>query len=151
MNIPWWYWVVGGFALMLIELLGPTFFILWFGIAACLVGVVKAFVPLTLAQEFGLWGALSAILVALWFWLFPAPQRTRSGLSKEAVIGERGLITKDVLGDEPRDDPLSETGARFGYLDRDRRCADPERRARPHRRCHRSDAQSRADQLALAG
>jgi inner membrane protein len=96
MNIPWWYWVVGGFALMLIELLGPTFFILWFGIAACLVGVVKAFVPLTLAQEFSLWGALSAILVALWFWLFPAPQRTRSGLSKEAVIGERGLITKDV-------------------------------------------------------
>jgi inner membrane protein len=96
MNIPWWYWVVGGFALMLIELLGPTFFILWFGIAACLVGAVKAFVPLTTAQEFGLWGALSAILVALWFWLFPAPQRTRSGLSKEAVIGERGLITKDV-------------------------------------------------------
>ena len=96
MNIPWWYWVVGGFALMLIELLGPTFFILWFGIAACLVGAVKAFVPLTLAQEFGLWGALSAILVALWFWLFPAPQRTRSGLSKEGVIGERGLITKDV-------------------------------------------------------
>ncbi len=96
MNIPWWYWVVGGFALMLIELLGPTFFILWFGIAACLVGAVKAFLPLTLAQEFGLWGALSAILVALWFWLFPAPQRTRSGLSKEAVIGERGMITKDV-------------------------------------------------------
>ncbi len=96
MQIPWWAWIVGGIGLMLIELLGPTFFILWFGVAAVLVGIVAAYGDLSLAQEISLWGGLSVGMAVLWFKLFPAPHRTRSGLSKEAVVGERGLIVQEV-------------------------------------------------------
>lgn len=81
---------------MLLELAGPTFYILWFGLAALVVGGLTALVALSLAQQLALWAVLSLGMAALWLRYFPAPQRTKSGLSKEAVLGERGLIIREV-------------------------------------------------------
>ncbi len=96
MGVPWWYWIVGGIALMLVELAGPTFYVLWIGLAAIAVGGLTALVGLSLAQQLTLWALLSLCAAALWLRFFPAPRRTRSGLSKEAVLGERGLIIREV-------------------------------------------------------
>jgi membrane protein implicated in regulation of membrane protease activity len=93
---PWWYWIVGGIALMLVELASTTFYVLWFGLAALLVGGLTALVTLSLAEQLTLWALLSIGMAALWFRFFPAPQRTKSGLSKEAVLGERGLIIREI-------------------------------------------------------
>ena len=40
MDMHWWIWLVFGFALILLELALPTFFILWFGIGAVLVALI---------------------------------------------------------------------------------------------------------------
>ena len=37
MAIQWWYWALGGILLVLLELVVPSFFILWFGLGALLV------------------------------------------------------------------------------------------------------------------
>jgi hypothetical protein len=92
----WWYWVVGGVALMLLELAGPTFYILWFGIAAVLVGVLCSAVSISLTAQIVIWTVLSLVLAVLWFKFVPAPQKTTAGLSKDALVGERGMIVREV-------------------------------------------------------
>ncbi len=96
MQLPWWIWVVGGIGLMLAELMGPTFFILWFGIAGVLVGLLTLAISMSLTYQIGLWTLLSVVMAVAWFRFLRPPQRTKSGLSKEAVLGERGLITREV-------------------------------------------------------
>ena len=45
MEMQWWIWLVFGVALILLELVLPTFFILWFGIGAVLVSLVALLAP----------------------------------------------------------------------------------------------------------
>lgn len=52
MELQWWIWLVLGFGLILLELVLPTFFIIWFGIGAIAVGIIAGLVPgLSLASE----------------------------------------------------------------------------------------------------
>ncbi|HCL52571.1 MAG TPA: hypothetical protein DIC37_05365, partial [Pseudomonas sp.] len=62
MELQWWIWLVFGIALTLLELVLPTFFILWFGIGAVLVALVSlAFPGLELAMQGLLWVVLSSL------------------------------------------------------------------------------------------
>ncbi len=81
---------------MLLELAGPTFYILWFGIAAVLVGLISSAVTISLTAQIAIWTLLSVVLAVLWFKFVPAPQKTTAGLSKAALVGERGLIVREV-------------------------------------------------------
>lgn len=45
MEMQWWIWLVFGIALILLELVLPTFFILWFGIGAVLVSLISLAAP----------------------------------------------------------------------------------------------------------
>ena len=38
----WWHWVVLGIVLVLLELAVPTFFLVWFGVGAIVVGIALA-------------------------------------------------------------------------------------------------------------
>src|SRR5690606_21669730 len=40
MTIQWWYWLVAGVLLMLLELAIPSFFVFWFGLGALLVALL---------------------------------------------------------------------------------------------------------------
>ncbi len=95
-SIQWWHWVVLGIVLMISELFIPTFFIFWFGISAVITGLIAALLPLAFAVQLLCWAILSVILVFAWFRFFKQPDRTKSGLSREAFIGQRGMIIKDV-------------------------------------------------------
>lgn len=95
-DFQWWHWVVLGIVLMLSELFIPTFFIFWFGISAMVTGLLSLLLPLSLAGQLLSWTILSIILVFAWFRFFKQPDKTKSGLSREAFIGQRGLIIKDV-------------------------------------------------------
>lgn len=98
MDVQWWYWVVAGVVLILMELAVPAFFILWFGAGALLVALAVAIVPtLSLAAQVGLWSAASLSMVVLWFKVFAgARPRTLSGTAQGEVIGEVGLLVVDV-------------------------------------------------------
>lgn len=90
-----WHWAVFGVALVLSELLITTFFILWFGVAAILVGVLLLIVPgMSLSVQIFLWTLLSVVLAIAWFkYLKPlSVDRTKAGLSKEAILGEVGQV-----------------------------------------------------------
>jgi membrane protein implicated in regulation of membrane protease activity len=90
-----WHWVVFGIALIVSEIFLPTFFILWFGAAAVIVGGVLFLMPdLSTSWQVFSWAIISTLLALGWFkFLKPLSiDRTKAGLSKEAIIGEIGQV-----------------------------------------------------------
>ncbi|OUS31590.1 hypothetical protein A9Q99_03195 [Gammaproteobacteria bacterium 45_16_T64] len=91
----YWHWVIFGMLLMLSEIFILSFFVLWFGAAAIIVGGVLYFFPaLSLTWQVFLWTLLSTLLAWGWFkFLKPlAIDKTKAGLSREAIVGEIGQV-----------------------------------------------------------
>jgi inner membrane protein len=95
-KIEWWYWVLAGFCLIGLELVIPSFTIIWFGFGALLVGLLLALIPVIPDWlQVLLWAAASIAFTIIWFrYLKPKGDRTHAGLSKEAIIGESGIIIR---------------------------------------------------------
>jgi len=92
----WWHWIVLGLALGLAELAIPSFFIIWFGLGALLVGLVLLVMPETgINAQILIWTIASAALTTLWFKVFRSRDKTRSGQAAE-VIGEIGVLVRAV-------------------------------------------------------
>jgi len=94
-EILYWHWIVFGVVLMLSEIALTTFFILWFGVAAILVGIMLFFFPAVgLNWQILGWTILSSVLAFAWFrYLKPlSTDRTKAGLSREAIVGEVGQV-----------------------------------------------------------
>jgi membrane protein implicated in regulation of membrane protease activity len=94
-DVLYWHWVVFGVVLMLSEIVITTFFILWFGIAAILMGGVVFLLPgIDLSWQILIWTVMSSLLAFFWFkYLKPLSiDRTKAGLSREAIVGEVGQV-----------------------------------------------------------
>lgn len=96
MELKWWYWIIAGLLIAMLELVVPSFFLVWFGAGAVIVGVLLLVFDLNLAAQFIIWAVVSIALTTAWFRYFKSPDRTKAGLSKEAFVGETGWLTKDV-------------------------------------------------------
>jgi membrane protein implicated in regulation of membrane protease activity len=98
MIIEWWYWVIAGFALVLLELAIPSFFVIWFGLGALLVGLGMLVAPeLILPAQIGLWVVASVAMTVLWFRVFRrSAHKTLVGTAAGEVIGEVGLLVDAV-------------------------------------------------------
>jgi len=95
MEMQWWIWLLFGIGLILLELVLPTFFILWFGIGAVLVSLVALLAPsLQLDMQGLLWIAFSSITTVVWFKVFRKKPDVR--WTADSVIGEVGLLTASV-------------------------------------------------------
>lgn len=102
--ILWWYWLVFGMILIAAEILVPSFTLFWFGLAALLVALLVFLVPgSSLSLQIICWALGSIGFTFLWFKYFKPTMidRTKAGISREAVTGETGIVTK-VPQDEIR-------------------------------------------------
>lgn len=96
MDMQWWIWVVVGFALCALEIFTLTFFVLWFGIAAVLVGGLAWSLPqLPVAAQVLVWALLSTLMAVLWFKVFKNKSLDKRWTA-DAFIGEVGLLTAPV-------------------------------------------------------
>ena len=98
MQLEWWHWAVGGIVLILAELAVPAFVLIWFGLGALLVALIVAIAPgVGLTGQLALWLLASVVLVFLWFKVFkPGTHKTRIGMADANIIGEAGLLARDV-------------------------------------------------------
>lgn len=98
MTIEWWYWLVGGVLLILLELAIPAFFVFWFGLGALLVALMLLVAgDLSLATQLLVWSLSSLAMVALWFRVFRRDRhKTLIGTADGAVLGEVGLLVGAV-------------------------------------------------------
>lgn len=98
----YWHWIVFGLALMLAEMFLASFFILWFGAAAVVIGAVLFVFPsMPPALQVFLWTILSCVLAFGWFkYLKPLSiDKTKAGLSRERIIGEIGQVLSPPNGE----------------------------------------------------
>ncbi len=103
MQIEWWYWIIAGFCLIGLELIVPSFTIIWFGLGALVVGILVALWPgFPVAGQVLLWSLASICFTVMWFkYLKPKTDRSHAGMSKEGIVGETGIIirgTEDSYG-----------------------------------------------------
>lgn len=95
-----WYWFVLGVILILSELLLPAFAALWFGIAAIMVGILYWMFPsMSFTTQLVTWIILAILCTLAWF-KFIKPlsiDKTKAGLSREATIGQVGMVIQTQL------------------------------------------------------
>lgn len=98
MQPEWWHWAVLGIGLIIAELAIPAFFIIWFGLGALLVSIVLLAMPsLSLTAQLLTWTIASVAMVVVWFRIFkPGMHKTRIGMSDSNILGEVGMLTRDV-------------------------------------------------------
>jgi len=95
MDILWWHWLVLGLVLIGLELVVPSFTIIWFGLGAVLVSIVMALFPgYPLSAQILAWTVASVLFTLAWFRYFNPRSRTSAGSSKGAVLGEIGLVIR---------------------------------------------------------
>ena len=89
-------WLVFGMILMAMEIFIPSFTIFWFGLGGILVGIILIFTTLTFSMEIILWLFFSSLFAFVWFKYLKKllPDRTKAGISKEAIIGETGQVIR---------------------------------------------------------
>ncbi|MBE0656662.1 MAG: NfeD family protein [Bryobacteraceae bacterium] len=97
--VPWWMWVVLGMVLLLGEVLTPGgFFIIFFGAAAVVVGLLKALgLEMALSYELMLYAVLS--VVGLLFFRKPLQQRFKQltpNIAVDEMTGETGKAVEEI-------------------------------------------------------
>ena len=97
-----WHWFVLGILLILSELLLPAFAALWFGIAAIVVSLLFWLLPsMSFTAQMVSWIVLSIACTVFWFkYIKPLSiDRTKAGLSREATIGQTGMVILNLEHD----------------------------------------------------
>jgi len=97
----WWHWIILGILLAMAEIFVPSFTLLWFGLGAALVGGLLFIAPeLSFTWQVLLWAVSSTVFTILWFRYFKPTMtdKTKAGISLEAVIGEAGQVIQAPQG-----------------------------------------------------
>ncbi|MDD2316237.1 MAG: NfeD family protein [Desulfobacterales bacterium] len=95
MEILFWHWLVFGMVLIIAEIFIPSFTIFWFGLAGIVVSGFLWFSPaMSLSWQLFIWAVASVAFTFLWFRFFKPLMidRTKAGISREAVVGEIGHV-----------------------------------------------------------
>lgn len=96
MDISWWQWIVAGILMSALEIVVPSFIIIWFGVSAIIIGLLDKFFTLSLSMELYLWSGLSISLLILWFAYFKRTYRSNVGQSDSEYRNIKGVVT-DIL------------------------------------------------------
>jgi membrane protein implicated in regulation of membrane protease activity len=102
-EILYWHWMILGIVLVLSEIMLTSFFVLWFGAAAIVVGIFLFLFPeISLTYQILFWTILSTALAWGWFkYLKPLSiDKTKAGLASEAMIGEIGQVLSPPNGEK---------------------------------------------------
>lgn len=93
--MAYWIWLLIGLALVVLEIVVPSFIVIWFGIAALLTGIFAWWVPGLTPQLF-VFSILSVTSFSIgWFGILKnSKARSHTGQGKDAVLGEVGIVSR---------------------------------------------------------
>lgn len=122
-QMSYWHWFAFGSLLLIVEIFSPTFYFMWPGIAAVVVGVLKLFIPdLSWQIALTVFGVMSVVSTIIWATLYrrgktkdPASRLNRRTL---AFTGRRAVVAEGfrsgrgpVLLDDTRWQAISDDGS----------------------------------------
>ena len=94
--VEWWHWVAIGILFIIIEMGAGIFFILGFGIAAVIVGILELVIGMDFVMQLLLWVVLSIIIIAMLFKYFKEqPTVSNTGQSNYG-FDTLGTVTKAI-------------------------------------------------------
>lgn len=102
-EIRFWYWLVFGMLLILLELVVPSFTLIWFGFGALMVALLLWLCGnLALSWQLFAWTLSSILMTVFWFRVCKPrmTNKTTAGIPLEAVLGESGLVVQLPLADK---------------------------------------------------
>lgn len=97
-GIPQWViWLVFGLVLCLAEIFVPSFFVIWFGLAAVVVSLFLLMGTLSLPTQLILWLVMSVVFFGI-FRYFYSPKRGIApvGTATGDVVGQVGVLLSEV-------------------------------------------------------
>ncbi len=96
-HILWWHWIVLGLLLMAGEILLSGFILLWFGLAAIVVGFVVVLTELAFTPSLYLWIALSVLFLFLYYRFFRRHEPVPAvGQSDGDYAGVEGVVVEEL-------------------------------------------------------
>lgn len=100
--MPYWFWLICGTALLIIEILVPHFVVIWFALALLITGIAAHWIN-GVAAQLALFSVCSIILFTVgWGWLRKnMKMRARAKHANETVIGESGTVVSANAGNPP--------------------------------------------------
>jgi len=99
-ELLYWHWLFLGAVLIIAELVLVSFTAMWFGLGAMIVSFVMLVCPeLPLTYQLLIWIFASIGFTVAWFKILKPRMKdmTLAGLSREAIIGQIGQVTKVPL------------------------------------------------------
>ena len=99
----YWHWIVLGIVMIIAEIFLGSFFIFWFGAAAVFVGLLLILLPeLSETHPIIIWAITSAASDWSGITLITplTVDKTKAGLSREALVGEIGQVLKVPTGEK---------------------------------------------------
>lgn len=99
-ELLYWHWMLFGIALIVAEIFIPSFTVLWFGLGAIVVGIIKVLAPeMTMAVSLLIWMLASTAFTVFWFKYFKPRMvdKTTAGISREAALGETGMVIRKPM------------------------------------------------------
>ncbi len=94
-SIAWWHWVSFGIVLVVSEIFVPLFIIIWFGLAAIIIGIMDLAFDTSLKTELLVWITLSVVFLWLWLKFFKDDTVSKSGQS-DMALDTKGIVTKTI-------------------------------------------------------
>ena len=99
-----WEWLTFGLVLMILELLIPGTFIMWFGFGGVLTGLIMAFIPLTINGQLAVFAFCSAISVFFGFFVYKRIFGANKEVSQQNQVGAQKYIGQSFKVIEAIDD-----------------------------------------------
>ena len=99
----YWHWIVLGKVMIIAEIFLGSFFIFWFGAAATFVGLLLVpFPELSETTQIMIWAITSTAFALAWFKIIKPlnVDKTKAGISREALVGEIGQVLKVPTGEK---------------------------------------------------
>lgn len=99
----WGIWLLVGFVLLMLELIIPGVFVMWWGLAALLVGGISALISLTLGWQVSLFALLATAFSLLW-WKYQhnkdhrEDKQTDLNARDHHLIGAVGVV-QEIIGE----------------------------------------------------
>lgn len=125
--LTFWHWFALGAVLIILEIFTPTFYLIWPGIAAVVVGIAKVYMPdLSWQASITLFGVMSLAAIILWSMFYkrlPANGVDVSSLNRRAnlYVGRRAVVAEGfrsgrgpILLDDTRWQAVNEFGTDLG-------------------------------------
>lgn len=126
-HLTYWHWFALGAVLLILEIFTPTFYLIWPGIAAVVVGALKVLEPgLSWQISITVFGVMSLVAIVVWSMFYkrlPANGVEVTALNRRATtyIGRRAVVAESfragrgpILLDDTRWQAVNEVGTDLG-------------------------------------